>query len=74
MITLEQAKIMFADMVAKSEKKFTIDDIWEIQFDDPVYVMTVVDTNGNQYLPGEKFPCIRKKDGTVIDYQFPCPA
>lgn len=74
MITLEQAKVMFADMVAKCEEKFTIDDIWEVQFDDPIYVMTVVDADGNQYLPGVKFPSICKKDGAVIDYQFPCPA
>lgn len=74
MITLEQAKAMFADMVTKCAEKFTIDDIWEVQFDEPIYVMTVIDTDGNQYLPGVKFPSIRKKDGTVIDYQFPCPA
>lgn len=74
MIALEQAKIMFEDMVAKCAERFTIDDIWEIQFDEPIYVMTVIDADGVQYLPGVKFPCIRKKDGAIIDYQFPCPA
>ncbi len=74
MITLEQAKVMFAEMVAKSEEKFIIDEVWEIEFDDPIYVMTVTDVDGNQYLPGVKFPCIRKSDGTLFNYQFPCPA
>lgn len=74
MITLDQAKVMFADMVAKNAERFTIDDIWEVQFNEPVYVMTVIDAEGNQYLPGAKFPSIRKRDGAIIDYQFSCPA
>lgn len=74
MITLERARIMFADMVAKNEEKFVIDEIWEIQFDEPIFVMTVTDAEGVQYLPGVKFPSIRKSDGAIIDYQFPCPA
>lgn len=74
MITLGQAKAMFADMVAKCEEKFTIDDIWETQSDVPIYVMTVIDSDGNQHLPGVKFPAICKNDGTLIDYHLPCPA
>lgn len=74
MLTLDQAKSVFADMVANSEEKFVIDEVWEIQFDEPIFVMTVTDAGGNQYLPGVKFPCIRKKDGALVDYQFPCPA
>ena len=74
MVTLEQAKEMFAEMVAKSDKKYQIDGIWEISFEDPIYVMMVIDENGDQLLPGEAFPCIRKADGAIIDWHFPCPA
>lgn len=74
MITLEYAKSMFADMIAKSEEQYTIDEVWEIQFDEPIFVMTVIDAEGIQYLPGVKFPSIRKSDGALIDDQFPCPA
>ena len=74
MITLEQAKNMFADLIAKSNEKFTMDEVWEIEFDEPIYVMTVIDTAGDQHLPGSKFPSIRKRDGAIIDYKFPCPA
>ncbi len=74
MITLDQAKAMFADMVAKSAERFTIDDVWEVQYNEPIYVMTVIDAEGNQHLPGIKFPSIRKHDGAIIDCQFSCPA
>lgn len=74
MITLEQAKEAFARMVAESGKDCQIDEVWEIEFDDPIYVMTVIDKNGNQQLPGSLFPAIRKSDGVIVDYEFPCPA
>lgn len=74
MITLEQAKKIFAQMIADSGKQYRIDNVWEIEFDDPIYVMTVIDENGNQQLPGSLFPAIRKSDGMIVDYEFPCPA
>lgn len=74
MITLEQAKAQFAKMIADSGKSYRIDNVWEIQFEDPIYVMMVIDEEGNQQLPGSIFPSIRKKDGAIIDYHFPCPA
>lgn len=74
MITLEQAKKIFAQMIADSGKQCQIDDVWEIEFDDPIYVMMVIDEDGNQQLPGILFPAIRKSDGAIINYEFPCPA
>lgn len=74
MVTLEQAKKKFAELVAKSEKNYQIDDIWEISLAEPIYVMMVIDENGDQLLPGEAFPSIRKSDGALIDFKYPCPA
>ena len=74
MITLEQAKKMFCEMVAKSGKSYTIDVVYEISFDEPIFAMIVLDEDGNQLFPGEVFPSIRKLDGAIIDYKDPCPA
>ena len=71
MITLDEAKEMFYEMVSKSEKKYRIKQIWEIQFEEPLYVMMVVDENGEQFFPGEVFPCINKKDGSLSDWTYP---
>lgn len=71
MITLEQATERFQQMVSEADEKYTIEKIWEIMFDDPIYAILVVDTNGNQLFPGEVFPSIRKRDGALIDFTFP---
>jgi len=73
MITLEDARKIFAEMVIKSERKYQIDDIWEVYYDEPIYVMTVIDENGNQLFPGEVFPSIRKTDGSLCNFSFPTP-
>lgn len=74
MITLEQAKKMFADMITESPQKYEIFEVWLIELDEPLYVMTVIDEDGNQHLPGDPFPSIRQADGKFVDYRFPCPA
>lgn len=71
MITIEQAKAMFEEMIKESDKEYYFDQISEIAFEEPIYVMIALDKNGNQVFPGEVFPSIRKKDGKVIDYHFP---
>ena len=71
MITLDQAKEQFLKIVEKAEKKYTIQNVWEISFDDPIYVMLAIDENGNQVFPGEVFPSIRKADGSLINFSFP---
>lgn len=71
MITIEQAKEMFEEMIKNSEKEYYFDQISEIAFEEPIYVMIALDKNGNQVFPGEVFPSIRKKDGVIIDYRFP---
>ena len=71
MITIEQAKAMFDEMLKNSEKKYFFDQISEIAFEEPIYVMIALDENGNQVFPGEAFPSIRKKDGAIINYRFP---
>lgn len=71
MITIEQAKQQFQKLVESSEKKYTIQTVWEISFDDPIYAMIAIDENGNQVFPGEVFPSIRKDDGSLVDFRFP---
>ena len=71
MITIDQAKEMFEEMIKNSEKDYYFDQISEIAFEEPIYVMIALDKNGNQVFPGEVFPSIRKKDGAIIDYWFP---
>ena len=71
MITLEQAKVMFEEMTKNSGKKYRLDQISEIAFDDPIYVMIALDEDGNQVFSGEVFPSIRKKDGAIINFTFP---
>ena len=71
MITLEQAKEQFRKIVEKAEKRYTIQTVWEISFDDPIYAMIVTDEKGKQVFPGEVFPSIRKADGTLINFSFP---
>lgn len=73
MITLEQATAMFEELLKNSPEKYTVQKIWEIQFDDPLYVMVVRDENGKQVFPGEVFPSIRKEDGSFVEFYFPCP-
>lgn len=74
MITLEQAKRIFEDMIKQSEKQYEIFEVWELDADFPIYVMTVIDENGVQRMPGDPFKSIRKEDGTLIDFSFPSPA
>lgn len=74
MVTLEQAKAMFEEMISKSEREYQMFEAWEIKYEEPIYVMTVIDENGVQHFPGDPFPSIRKSDGKLIDYEFPCPA
>ena len=71
MITIDQAEEMFEEMIKESKKKYYLDQISEISFEEPIYVMIALDDNGNQIFPGEVFPSIRKKDGAIIDYRFP---
>lgn len=71
MITLDQAKEQFLEIVENAEKKYTIQTVWEISFDDPIYAMIAIDENGKQVFPGEVFPSIRKADGSLIDFSFP---
>ena len=71
MITIEQAKAMFEEMIKNSEKEYSCDQISEIAFEEPIYVMIALDKNGNQVFPGEVFPSIRKKDGAIINFTFP---
>lgn len=71
MITVEQAKAMFEEMIKNSDKKYRFDQISEIAFEDPIYVMIAIDEDGNQVFPGEVFPSIRKRDGAIINFRFP---
>lgn len=74
MITLEQARKAFEKMVDDSERGYKIFEVWEVNFSEPIFVMTVIDEEGNQYFPGEVFKSIRKKDGSLVDFRFPSPA
>ncbi len=74
MITLEQARSLFEDMISKSGKSYQIYEVWEIDITEPIYVMTVIDDKGVQHFPGNPFPSIRKSDGTAVDFHFPSPA
>ena len=74
MVTLEQAKTKFAEIVAKNGSGYQIADVWELSLSDPIYVMMLIDENGNQLFPGEVFPSIRKSDGVLVDFKYPCPA
>lgn len=71
MVTLEQAKAMFEEMVKNSEETYRVDQVSEIAFDDPIYVMIALDGDGNQVFPGDVFPSIRKRDGATINFAFP---
>lgn len=71
MITLERAKAMFEEMIKNSDKGYCLDQISEIAFEEPIYVMIALDKDGNQVFPGEVFPSIRKRDGALIDFKFP---
>lgn len=71
MITIDQAKEQFLNMIEKAEKKYTIQKVWEISFDDPIYAMIAIDQNGKQVFPGEVFQSIRKADGSLVDFSFP---
>lgn len=71
MITIEQARIVFEEMIRNSGKEYHLDQISEVSIEDPIYVMIALDKDGNQVFPGEAFPSIRKKDGALIDFVFP---
>lgn len=71
MITMEQAKAMFEDMINKNDNGCCLEQISEIALEEPIYVMIAVDKDGKQIFPGEVFPSIRKKDGALIDFRFP---
>lgn len=74
MITLEQAKEMFNKLIVEKYPGHTVQKVWEIRFEDPIYVAQVTDDTGKKILPGDGFPSIRKEDGEIIDYEFPTPA
>lgn len=71
MISKDQARVMFDEMIKNSGKKYRFDQMSEIAFEDPIYVMIAIDEEGNQIFPGEVFPSIRKRDGALIDFEFP---
>lgn len=71
MITLEQAKEIFEEMIRSNHEGYQLEQISEIAFDEPIYVMIATDREGNQVFPGEVFPSIRKKDGAVVNFTFP---
>ncbi len=71
MITIDQAKAMFEEMIKNCEEEYSFDQITEIAFEEPIYAMIALDKNGNQVFPGEVFPSIRKKDGAIINFIFP---
>jgi len=71
MITMEQARAMFEEMVKNSNKEYRLDQISEIALEEPIYVIIAVDKDGTQIFPGEVFPSIRKSDGAIIDFRFP---
>ena len=71
MITVEQAKAMFEEMIINSKKEYRLDQLSEIALEEPIYVMIAVDKEGNQIFPGEVFPSVRKSDGAIIDFSFP---
>lgn len=74
MITLEQAEKKLRKIIAECDKSVKVLKVWEIQFDDPLYVVMCIDKNGDKIYPGERFPSIRKRDGAVVNWQEPCPA
>lgn len=71
MITLEQAKSMFEEMIKNSSEAYRLDQVSELALDDPIYVMIALDKEGNQIFPGEVFPSIRKSDGATVNFAFP---
>jgi len=79
MITLEEAMGMFQKMIDEHPEKYTIFEAWEIPYEDPVhgedplYIMTVLNENGEQFFPGEVFKSIRKRDGELVNFEFPVP-
>ena len=73
MITLERAKQLFEEMI-KSNDGYALDQVSEVALEEPVYVVIAVDKNGNQVLPGQIFPAIRKKDGKAVNFDYTCPA
>lgn len=74
MITLEQAERKFHEIVDSCEETFKITKVWEIQLEDPIYVVMCTDEHGTKIYPGERFPSIRKSDGSLVDWEEPCPA
>lgn len=71
MISLDDAKKMFEKMVQDSPKNYQIENVWEIKFDEPLYVMTVIDEHGERLFPGEAFPSINKNDGSLVNWTLP---
>ena len=71
MISLDCAKRMFEEMVNTKGGGYCVEQVSEIAFEDPIFVMIALDSEGNQIFPGEVFPSIRKKDGKFVDFSFP---
>ena len=71
MITIDQARAMFEEMINNSNKKYRFDQISEVALEEPLYVMIAIDQDGNQVFPGEVFPSIRKSDGAIVNFSFP---
>lgn len=60
--------------MTKSSDGYTLNQVSEIALEEPVYVVIAVDKNGNQVMPGQIFPAIRKKDGKIVNFDYICPA
>lgn len=74
MITLEQAESKFCEIIASCGESIKIAKVWEIQLDEPIYVVLCTDKDGHKIYPGERFPSIRKSDGVFVNWEEPCPA
>lgn len=74
MITQAQAEQMFEQMIKQSGAKISIDFIIDAQFEEPLYIAVVIDESGEQDISGTRLPAIRKSDGELVDFEFPCPA
>lgn len=74
MVTLEEATAIFQKLIDEQAEKYILDQISLVMFDDPLYIMIARDKEGHQIFPGEVFPSIRYIDGSLVWWEYPCPA
>lgn len=74
MVTLEEATAIFQKLIDEQKEEYTLDQISLVMFDDPLYIMIARDKDGQQIFPGEVFPSIRYADGSLVLWEYPCPA